>query len=82
MRVVRIVFVVLAASGGLGVALYGAYWIVLPPDPEAGRGRLPAWLEYAVAVAAALAAIWVAATSLPAGGLFAARRCWPASAAR
>ena len=70
-RAVRFVFVVLAASGGLGVALYGAYLIVVPPDPETGRGRLPAWLEYAVAVVAALAAIWVAASSLPQGGLFA-----------
>ena len=38
--------------------------------PRRDAGRLPPWLEYAVAVAAALAAIGVAATSLPQGGLF------------
>jgi signal transduction histidine kinase len=69
-RVVRLVFIVLAVAGGLGIALYGAYLIVVPPAPQAGRGRFPAWLEYLVAGAAAVAAVIVAATSLPTGGLF------------
>ncbi|HZC71902.1 MAG TPA: PspC domain-containing protein [Jatrophihabitans sp.] len=71
-RSVRIAFLVLAVAGaGLGVALYGAYLIVLPPAPAAGRGRLPTWLEYLLAAVAAIAAVGVAATSLPQGGLFA-----------
>ena len=58
-RWVRIGFFVLAFAGGLGIALYGAYWIVLPTAPDSGRGRFPVWLEYLVSglvVAGALAA--------------------------
>src|SRR5471030_2684367 len=67
--VIRFCFVVLAAAGGLGVALYGAYWIVLPTPPNT-RGRLPFWLEYMLGGIAAAVAIAVVASSLPAGGLF------------
>jgi signal transduction histidine kinase/phage shock protein PspC (stress-responsive transcriptional regulator) len=69
-RVIRLVFVFLAIGGGLGVALYGAYLIVVPPAPDAGPGRFPAWLEYVGAAIAGIAAVGVAATSLPDGGLF------------
>ncbi|MDT4912224.1 MAG: hypothetical protein QOC66_1352 [Pseudonocardiales bacterium] len=69
-KVVRIAFLVLALAGGLGVALYGAYLIVLPTAPDAGRGRLPVWLEYTIAGAAAVVSVGIAATSLPQGGLF------------
>jgi signal transduction histidine kinase len=69
-KVVRLVFVALAIAGGLGVALYGAYLIVLPTAPDAGRGRFPEWLEYLVAAVAAVAAVGLAATSVPHGGLF------------
>ncbi|HEY6794934.1 MAG TPA: PspC domain-containing protein, partial [Kineosporiaceae bacterium] len=68
--VVRVAFVVLAGAGGLGIALYGAYLIVVPPAPDAGPGRFPAWLEYLAAGVAAVIAVGVAATSLPANGLF------------
>jgi signal transduction histidine kinase len=57
-------------AGGLGVALYGAYWIVVPPAPEAGPGRLPSWLEYTLAGLAAAAAVALTMTALPAGALF------------
>ncbi|MDP9118589.1 MAG: PspC domain-containing protein [Actinomycetota bacterium] len=67
---VRWLFAVLAAAGGLGFALYGAYWIVLPPAPGSGRGRFPAWLEFVIAALAAVAAISAVAYSLPLGGLF------------
>lgn len=67
-RVIRICFATLAAAGGLGVALYGAYWIVLPTLPGT-RGRLPAWLEYSLGGVAAAAVAAVVATSVPAGGL-------------
>jgi signal transduction histidine kinase len=71
-KFVRIGFVVLSiVGGGLGVALYGAYLIVVPPAPYAGRGRLPHWLEYTLAVLVALASVGIAASSLPQGGLFA-----------
>jgi signal transduction histidine kinase len=70
-KVIRLAFVVLSFAGGLGVALYGAYLIVLPPAPGAGRGRHPAWLEYTFAVVIAVIAVGVAATSLPQGGLLA-----------
>jgi signal transduction histidine kinase/phage shock protein PspC (stress-responsive transcriptional regulator) len=70
-KVIRLVFIILVFAGGLGVALYGAYLIVVPPAPDAGRGRLPIWLEYVVAGVAGVAAVGLAATSLPQGGLFA-----------
>jgi signal transduction histidine kinase len=69
-RTVRLGFVVLTLAGGLGVALYGAYWIVLPPAPGAGSSRLPTWAEYTLAAVAAGAAIAVTVTSLPSGALF------------
>src|SRR5437879_239501 len=56
-RIVRFAFIGLTFAGGLGVALYGAYWIVLPTAPDSGRSRLPAWLEYLLAVVLAVATI-------------------------
>ncbi|MEO9140498.1 MAG: PspC domain-containing protein [Jatrophihabitans sp.] len=69
-RTVRFAFVVLAFAGGLGVALYGAYLIVLPTAPDAGRSRLPQWLEYTLAGTVAVTCVSIAATSLPRSGLF------------
>jgi len=68
--VVWIAFVALAFAGGLGVALYGAYLIVLPTAPDAGPGRFPTWLEYVAAGVAAVATVGIAATTFPANGLF------------
>ncbi|MCU1656256.1 MAG: putative signal transduction histidine kinase [Pseudonocardiales bacterium] len=68
---VRLAFVILSTAGGMGVALYGAYWIVLPTAPGAPRSRIPAWLEYTIAAVAAVAAIGIAAWTMPLGGLFA-----------
>jgi signal transduction histidine kinase len=70
-KVIRFAFIFLSFAGGLGVALYGAYLIVLPTAPGTGRGRLPIWLEYALAIVAALGAVAGAAFSYPQGGLFA-----------
>lgn len=70
-RVIRFAFVALTIGGGLGVALYAAYWIVLPTSPDAGKGRLPSWLEYALAAVAAVFAIVGVAQAAPLGGLFA-----------
>ncbi|HEY8300624.1 MAG TPA: PspC domain-containing protein [Jatrophihabitans sp.] len=61
-------FVLLSAAGGLGVALYGAYWIVLPTPPGV-RSRIPAPLEWLLGATAALVVTVVVATALPAGGL-------------
>jgi signal transduction histidine kinase/phage shock protein PspC (stress-responsive transcriptional regulator) len=69
-RAIRVAFVFLAVAGGLGVALYGAYWIVVPPAPDAGPGRLPSWAEYTLAALAAGAAVVVTVDALPAGALF------------
>src|SRR6476646_2805039 len=60
-KVVRILFIFLAGTGGLGLALYGAYWIVVPVAPGAGRSRLPRWIEYVIAAAAVIGAIAAAA---------------------
>jgi signal transduction histidine kinase/phage shock protein PspC (stress-responsive transcriptional regulator) len=69
-RTVRFAFVVLSLAGGLGVALYGAYWIVLPNAPDAGPTRLPGWLEYLIGIAAATVTIVVTLAEMPTGGLF------------
>jgi len=68
-KLVRVLFLVFCTAGGLGVALYGAYWIVLPPAPEATKSRFPAWLEFTLAAIAGCCAIAAAAASLPFGGL-------------
>jgi signal transduction histidine kinase/phage shock protein PspC (stress-responsive transcriptional regulator) len=70
-RLVRLGFIALAAAGGLGVALYGAYWIVLPPAPDARPSRIPRWLEYLLAGVAAVAAIGAVAYAMPLSGVFA-----------
>ena len=69
-RVVRIAFVLFTFAGGLGLALYGAYWIVLPPAPDAGRSRVPRALEYVIAAVVVVAAIGGAVSNLPSGNLF------------
>ncbi|MDT4950433.1 MAG: hypothetical protein QOJ37_3028 [Pseudonocardiales bacterium] len=69
-RFVRLAFLALSVAGGLGIALYAAYWIVLPTAPDAGPGRLPKWLEYAVAGLAAVAAVAITVSSVPSSGLF------------
>lgn len=66
---VRVALIALAFAGGLGVALYGAYWIVVPAAPGV-RGRLPTWLEYVVGVVLAVGAIGGVALALPSRGLF------------
>ena len=68
-RLIRLCFMVLAAAGGLGIALYGAYWIVLPTPPGT-KSRYPVWLEYVLGGTVIAIAIAVLASSLPQGGLF------------
>jgi signal transduction histidine kinase/phage shock protein PspC (stress-responsive transcriptional regulator) len=66
--VVRVAFVVLAVAGGLGVALYGAYWIVLPAPPGV-RGRYPTWLEYVGGAVLAVLVVGTVVQRVPASGL-------------
>jgi signal transduction histidine kinase/phage shock protein PspC (stress-responsive transcriptional regulator) len=67
---VRWIFVALVLSGGMGIALYGVYWIVLPAHPDAPPARMPRWLEYVVAAVATLVAVAAVSWALPFGGLF------------
>ena len=67
---IRLIFLALAASGGLGVALYGAYWIVLPTAPDARRGRIPQWLEAVVAAIVVVATTVAVLVRGPIGGVF------------
>jgi signal transduction histidine kinase len=69
-RLVRVIFIVLSFAGGLGLALYGAYWIVLPTREAAHSSRLPRWLEYALGAVVAVVAVVVVGWWLPLGGLF------------
>lgn len=69
-RLVRIIFALLVTAGGMGLALYGAYWIVLPTAPDARRSRIPNWLEYLLAIGAGVVAVLIVAHATPIGGLF------------
>ena len=69
-RFVRVLFILMSIAGGLGVALYGAYWIVLPTSPDTTRSRIPAWLEFVMGGLAAVLAVTGVATATPVGGLF------------
>jgi signal transduction histidine kinase len=69
-RLVRVIFVVLSFAGGLGLALYGAYWIVLPTRDSAHAPRLPRWLEYTLGAVVAIIVVAAVGWWLPLGGLF------------
>jgi|GEM_PF-551736 len=65
-NIVRVVFVVLAALGGLGVAIYLAMWVLIPRTPDDGspvpdRERPPVstspWLLIALIVGVVVAAV-------------------------
>jgi signal transduction histidine kinase len=68
---VRAAFVLLSFSAGLGVLLYGAFWIVLNTSPDA-RKESPrrAAVGYLVAVIAAAIVLLVNANTLPPGWWF------------
>ncbi len=69
--VIRLAFAAFTAAGGLGLALYGAYWIVLPAAPDAARrhaiSRAAEWVLLGLALCAAVAAT---ESRLPSGDLF------------
>ena len=69
--VVRLAFVLLAGSAGLGVVLYGAFWIVLrarSEDEPEGSARSAA--QYLVAAVAGALVLLVNARTLPLGWWF------------
>jgi len=69
-RSVRIVFVLLTLFGGVGVVLYGVFWIVLPP-PHGQPERIRAtWVQWVLGAILAIVAIGVVAHTLPLGSLF------------
>ena len=68
-RVLRVVFVLLSFAGGLGVVLYGAYWIVVPEEPGApARSTTIAIIKYAVTAAATVAGLAFVFGAIPFGG--------------
>ena len=67
---VRLAFVILAGSAGLGVLLYGAFWIVLRTRSEDGSERSArAAAQYAI-VAVAVVVLLINAHTLPLGWWF------------
>ncbi|MGI8881126.1 MAG: ATP-binding protein [Jatrophihabitans sp.] len=64
---IRAAFAALCFSGGLGILLYGAYWIVVPTDPAHTAGRRPAWLRYGVGLLATGALLWALAVTVTVG---------------
>ncbi len=68
---VRLVFVLLTVAGGIGIPLYGVFWIVLPtPEGQAGSARIPAWLGYVIGTIVAVGALFGLARTMPLGNLF------------
>jgi signal transduction histidine kinase len=68
---VRIAFVVLAFVSGLGLLLYGAFWIVLPPAPDAKPdGPIRSAARYVGAALATVAVLLINLRTLPLGWWF------------
>jgi signal transduction histidine kinase len=65
------VFILLSFAGGLGIVLYGAFWIVLPDPPDAGpRSRTMRAAKYLVAGVATVVGLIVVVKTIPLGQLF------------
>jgi signal transduction histidine kinase len=67
---VRAAFFVLMFAGGMGVLLYGAFWIVLPTSPQEKENPRRAAVEYVVALCAGAIVLLVNARTLPLGWWF------------
>ncbi|MBE7190056.1 ATP-binding protein [Jatrophihabitans endophyticus] len=68
-EIVRVAFVALAFAGGLGLALYGVYYVVLPIDPVPGHGRPHRIVEYVLAAVVAIVCVVVLLHTVPRAGL-------------
>jgi signal transduction histidine kinase len=63
---VRLVFILLTFANGLGIILYGAYWIVVPTPPGSRqRSRFADWLRYAIGVVMVVGTVFAVARTLP-----------------
>lgn len=70
-RLVRLVFVVLSFFGGLGLLLYGAFWIVLPQAPDAKPdGPIRSAARYVGAALATVGVLVANVRTLPLGWWF------------
>lgn len=69
-RVVALLFLALTIGGGLGVALYATYWIVLPTPEGARRSRLPRPVEVALLAVVVVVTTGLLATRVAGGTLF------------
>jgi signal transduction histidine kinase len=67
---VRAAFVVLSFSAGLGVLLYGAFWIVLPVPPEEQESSRRSAISYLIALVAAAIVLLINARTFPLGWWF------------
>jgi signal transduction histidine kinase len=54
----RVAFIGLSFVSGLGLALYGAFWLVLPSTGDVGQKR-PLWVQYLAGAVAAIVMIGV-----------------------
>jgi signal transduction histidine kinase len=68
-RTVAAIFVVLTISGGLGVALYLAYWIILPTPEGMRERRLPRIAEVGLGLGVAAVLVLIIVWRVPTGGL-------------
>jgi signal transduction histidine kinase/phage shock protein PspC (stress-responsive transcriptional regulator) len=69
-RSVRIAFIRLTFADGLGVILYGAYWIVVPTPPGSRRrSRFGDWIAYAAGAVLAVAVVFGVTRTMPLGQL-------------
>jgi signal transduction histidine kinase len=67
---VRLAFILLAFANGLGVILYGAYWIVVPTPPGSKRrSRFSDWIAYGAGVALVVAVVFGVTRTMPLGQL-------------
>jgi signal transduction histidine kinase len=70
-KTVRAVFILLSIAGGLGLVLYGAFWIVLPEPADAPtRSRRQLAIKYAVAGLATVGAFIAVVHTIPLGAVF------------
>ncbi|CAN5514126.1 ATP-binding protein [soil metagenome] len=67
---VRFGFVLLSFAGGMGVLLYGAFWIVLKVPPQQYESSRRSAVEYLVAVLAGGGVLLINARTLPLGWWF------------
>jgi signal transduction histidine kinase len=66
---VRLGFVALSFGSGLGIVLYGAYWIVLSKESGSAPTR-PIWQQYIIGALAAVVAVVVVWQTVPQRGFF------------